>query len=403
MKKTANQLVPYARNQSKETEGPSNTPRNIPKGKKKRGDSLEADQTVRIDTLTLTAGLASPASLDRVIADLEDVFQQKFELYPGTKFSGKEYTGGWANSPYGMKIYWDSFEEATARPTCRIHLTGETLSRVELVDLVMFFYGLVKETLDGRSEILTSITCTRIDIAIDDYTQSLYTEEDLHQAYKQGNIVKLRNTGHQSHYSGDPSVPETYGWTHEWGKGRKRIVFYNKEAQTKGEIKSYRIEGRYYEKDADILFKEMLNPEMSEVIEELPTFLVNAVVGICEFMEFPNSRKHGVRDGKRLPWWQKVVDLATDIVRYSHKKPKSNIEKKVNWIDFQVANSLAMLREVLGISLFYRWFDRMLDDRKRRESTSYQTWVETAKIDKDMYREAIGAVLDMQPDAVSSV
>ena len=337
--------------------------------------------TVCLDYLVLVIETLLPTSVFEFIDDFKGMFKDDFEFKEGHRFSGKLYNGGWAVSSYGTHVYWEDFyksRERGVRPTLRVSIPGQALSRIDILDLAIWLNGI------KSCPILGEIRCTRMDAAFDDYTKLLFSEKTLNTAFYDHSIIQLRNHTHKAIYSGNPKVPEEFGWSHSWGSGRKQIIFYNKEAESKGRIKSHRCEVRYKEADARVAFEELLKLPMEEFEGFSVKFLSKLIVGVCEFMHFPKGREHGTRDGVRLAWWERMYRLVDDKVRFSREVTKTNFKRKKSWIEKQVAASLSQLQDVMNYTEFHIWLTDVMHLARENYSEMQRAWLHSAKKDKEL-------------------
>ena len=349
---------------SSDKEGSSNTPQKIP----------TSDYTVKFDWLTLLGDLNSPDALDKLIEDVFDIFTDKFTIQYGTFLRGRPWDGGYAESQYGIQLVWDDlYGEKT--PRFRLAIPGRGCSRIGVLDMAMFVNGL------NHAEHLGNIECTRLDAAFDDWTKSLFTQQDIYDAWQNDSIVRLYNRTHTMYTSGSPSDEYGLGWSHTWGRGRKIIQFYNKAAESKGAIDSHRIEVRYKEKDANKAFQLLKEFPLSDFEEFCVSFLSGLVAGMVDFMKFPKGRNHGVRDGIRLAWWQRVLDVQEGMLRFSTKPPKQNLKRKLDWIKRQVVTSLAQVSDVVGNDRYQEWLSDCVKAARQKYKDIHKAFIHTTKLE----------------------
>ena len=360
-----NNVLTYYENPS-DKEGSCNTPQNI-----------QSKYTVKFDWLTLIADIKSPVGLNQLKNDVEDIFTDKFAMdYGAVKTRGRKWTGGYAKSAYGMELTWDSRLDSP-HPKLRLSIPGRVCSRADLLDFAKFLNGL------KEYESLGNISCTRLDAAFDDFTKELFSQEDLYEAWESNAIVRLQNKTHDMHVSGCASDEYGVGWTHQWGRGRKSITFYNKAAESEGKVDSHRIEVRYREKDADKAFQELLEYPMDPFEEFGMGFLSGVIAGVVDFRRFPKGRNHGIRDGVRLDWWERVLNVqGGNILRYSAIPPKPNLVRKVEWIKRQVVTSLAQISDVVGVGRYEEWLEAAVKEARERYKEVHRAFIETTKLER---------------------
>ncbi len=369
---------------SSDKEGSCNTPQNIHSSFNQLNSlsisSLNQSMpgspvyTVKIDWLTIVADLKSPGGLDELMRDVEDIFTDKFVVEAGAVRRGRLWTGGFAKSQYGIELTWDSLVDEQA-PRLRLAIPGQACSRADVLDYAIFLNGL------KEYDTIANVSCTRLDAAFDDYSRSLFSHDDLYAAWLSNAIVRLQNKSHHMNISGSSSDEFGLGWTHRWGRGRKTITFYNKAAESKGEIRSHRIEVRYLEKDADLAFQMLTGFPMDDFAVFCVSFLSGVVAGMVDFMRFDRSRSHGVRDGKRLGWWQRVLDVQEGLLRFSAIPPKPNLSRKTEWLKRQVVTSLAQVADVIGEREFEDWLDDKVARARARYKDNHRAFIQTSKLE----------------------
>ena len=356
-----------------DAEGSCNTPQKIP----------ELEYSVKIDWLTLLADIKSPSGLEEIKTDVEDIFSDQFVVEAGTTWRGRNWSGGLAKSEYGIELSWDSISEEN-NPKLRLSIPGRACSRADVYAIAMFINGL------NQCKTLANISCTRLDVAFDDHTKSLFNYRDLYDAWEKNQVVRLHNSTHVAYVSGDPTGEHGMGWMHQWGSGRKTITFYNKAAESKGAIDSHRIEVRYKEKDANEAFKDLRQLPMDKFEEFCIAFLSGLIAGVVDFMDFPKGRNHGTRDGVRVRWWQSVLDVQEgNINRYSFKPPKPSLKRKLDWAKRQVMPSLAQISDVIGPERFQEWIDARIARAKETYSDIHKRFIHVSKLefDRGIYTE----------------
>ena len=161
-------------------------------------------------------------------------------------------------------------------------------------------------------------------------------------------------------------------------------MFYNKEAESGGEIKSHRVEVCYLETDANLAFQRFMELPITDFEEFSIEFLSGLIVGVCDFMSFPKGRAHGVRDGIRLDWWQRLHDIATGELRFSREVTKTNFQRKKAWIEKQVVTSLSQLQDVMSSFDYQIWIQDKMHIARSNYQQIHRAWVHASMKDKQL-------------------
>ncbi|HEY9845095.1 MAG TPA: replication initiation factor domain-containing protein, partial [Candidatus Caenarcaniphilales bacterium] len=186
---------------------------------------------------------------------------------------------------------------------------------------------------------------TRFDVAIDDFDKSL-SFDTLQETIKSGDYSRFKSWRVMQSSENNRS-----GWTVYCGSHQSDKVtrIYDKEAESKGKIKSIRFETQLRNEIANQAFREFAGI-VGDQFEELgPTFLGSIVTGAIDFVRRESGDRLERRE--RLPWWQGLVDRFGQI-RFAIVRPIQTAERKLDWVSRQVAPTLAVLHLGLGSSDF---------------------------------------------------
>jgi DNA relaxase NicK len=173
--------------------------------------------------------------------------------------------------------------------------------------------------------------CTRIDLAIDDYTKSLEKEvfvqacdDDFHHGFQ--------TYGEQ--WQKTRAKPK--GWTFYMGSfgSDKLYRFYNKSVESNGEIDSYRLEGQYRDGNSQVIFRHLVEQPKND-----SSFLQDVASIVCSCIDFYT----GDKDNKeRLDWWENFRKMikASDL-KLGCGRSKTTLERSFEWLEKSVVRTLA--------------------------------------------------------------
>lgn len=208
---------------------------------------------------------------------------------------------------------------------------------------------------------LACLRCSRIDIAIDDFSRMLKVDEII-QACESGNyhgFKKSKSTkNHNSKYG---------GWTVNLAsrQGEKFIRIYDKYAESEGKINSIRYEAEISGNLSNKLFSMLLEFPRGE--REYQMELINYAVGTIGFIERIDKNIH---KNPLLPWWKEWLEYLKCCPKKLHVRriePKINTKKR--WIERAVGKSLALLKDALGAVEMKRYMDLIMKEAKQRYSS----------------------------------
>jgi Replication initiation factor len=207
---------------------------------------------------------------------------------------------------------------------------------------------------------------TRFDVALDDFEKRL-EPETLLAAIAEGDHYHFRNAKFIS------QVGSKQGFTLYMGSRQsvKMVRYYDKDAESKGEINSYRLEVEAKDEYAASLWSIMLMPhEWDE--DHYRELLLECVIGAIDFRD--RTADSNQSRCPRLCWWQCFIDDCSSSggLRLPRPAQKSSVSKTVTWVRRQVETSLAMLRDIMGSAGFRDFVTDCVESGRRRYSRQHE-------------------------------
>lgn len=232
----------------------------------------------------------------------------------------------------------------------RLSLSGESCGRVSNIRLRSFIHWC--------SQSLVGLTCSRIDLAIDDFSKHLNLNE-LQAACEDGNYAGFKECKATVNYG-----KKHNGWTMNLGarSGEKYIRIYDKFAESKGKINAIRFEAEISGKLSDKLFSMLLEFPKDEV--EYQKELINYAVGTISFIE---KLDKNLDRNMALGWWADWLVYLDCCPKKLHiRRFKTSINAKKRWIEKAVSKSLALLKDALGQVEMKRYMDLIIKEATQR-------------------------------------
>jgi phage replication initiation protein len=217
----------------------------------------------------------------------------------------------------------------------RLEFSGSVLGSVNSVDMRDLCQLLLGEH---------QAICTRFDIALDDFTKSLWTWDDLKAAARAGNYAgPLQHDIRESAKRG-----ESEGMTVYFGSRRSEAFyrFYDKSIESDGEVDSYRMELELKRSKAHQAFTAWLEPTIGneeDTIEILRGFLMGNIQFLDRSKDDPNLDRLD-----KLPFWAAMVELLGQGVKLSPVRAVPTIERCLEWLQYRVFPSIYAMRRALG-------------------------------------------------------
>lgn len=268
------------------------------------------------------------SQFDFVIGEVGSIFRDVFEDDDKPKFTGRTFAHS-RRSPKGATIAWnyldgDRVDWWLCLPATMLRGCGS----FHLRRFISFLFDM-------------GFKCTRIDLALDDYTKSLdkkaiesACDADLHHFF----------ATYGEYYKKTRDKPK--GWTFYMGsfESDKLYRFYDKSVESDGEIDAYRLEGQYRDDYAKQIF-QFLN-RLSNSHESFLKTITNIVCGLIDFYSGKAGKTSGKGKFERCPFWQEFIDFVGSVeIELTSGRDKSSIERSLNWVETSVERTLATIEE----------------------------------------------------------
>jgi hypothetical protein len=228
--------------------------------------------------------------------------------------------------------------------------------------------------------------CTKLDIALDDYGKVIHPVDVL-KALQVKNFTKFKS--YRIIRGSDEGFTMYFGSA----ESTRQTKFYNKEAESKGRIKSYRLETRFNNKIAhNVLMKWLSISQKNEGWERYSAmYLIKSVVGSINFVDRESKPdEKNIKRLKRLDWWQAFIDTAgiDEVICHSLPTPKTSLEKATNWMTRSV-----MRRLVCVLAAFRNdgkdWLLQRLEEAKSSLKEKHQVDIEQYTREYAQYKDEV--------------
>ncbi len=237
--------------------------------------------------------------------------------------------------PGGAVLFWT---ESKPRAEFLLSINGDALDLIPQAEQLAFLRRF--EDMGAK--------CTRVDVALDDYSRQLLDLEAIAAAADAGNFSQFRRkkvTREQQRLGG--RMIDT-GFSIDWGRRGKdgsgvSVQVYDKGLESKGEIDSNRFEVRFAKERAKMLGECLFGSSTDESLVEK---LRNAVGGAIDFID----RAAGDANLSRCPrlgWWQQLLDVLGR-ARHVVKRAVPPLQRFVEWFKRSVAGQLSVVRAVFN-------------------------------------------------------
>lgn len=334
----------------------SQTPPKTPNNNKKGYE-------ISVDYLTITASFGTGLGAMDLIHLVEGTLNEKFAYSPSLgSWDGKSYKGSSSDSLRGTRIYSNPPTELEPFGEIKFKIPGKALSAAanhEIRDMCIVM-----------SE-LWSATCSRIDVAIDDYSKVL-SLDDVKSAQDAGNFAYVETTGYYE--SGERGRKEK-GRTITFGSRQSQsyLRVYDKNVQSAGEIDAIRYEVEFKDDKAQTIFQDWCAVDFSDD-QSSAKLLAGAALGAVRFCD----RSTGERNLDRLtdlPWYKRLCDSVVTGYRLRVRKKETFLDDAMDWVQRAVVPTLAMIREYMGDEQFFQYiYD------KTEEHTPFLSLIKREKI-----------------------
>lgn len=340
------------------------------------GETVRAD---RIEVKPDWINLIGEIELSRVFDSfriLEEATDEKLHLTGKPRSVGTksfQYSGRSLNS---LVVGWGDADEVSNKTECFISIPGKVLSAMsvrKIHDLLTVLVGL-------------GFHCSKLDIAVDDYGKSI----------KPINIIKALEVKNFSKFQKHRIIVDSdKGFTIYFGRpeSTRYTKFYNKEVESKGRVKSYRLETRFNNKVAhDVLLKWLsIKQENADWEKRSATYLIKSVIGSIDFIDRESKpEEKNLNRLDRLDWWQEFIDKLgiNEGICHSVPTPKTSLEKATSWITRSV-----MRRLVCVLAAFRNdgkdWLLQRLEEAKLSLKEKHQVDIEQYTREYAQYKDEV--------------
>lgn len=322
------------------------------------------DIAVKVDWLQGTLEFLDESrfceAVNFVLAGLEDTGTWNYDT---PAFMGKTWQHS-GKSTKGIKWGWNNSDlENGCLGHGFISVPGGVLSNVSQRDVWRVMCGL---------HFSWGFKATRVDVALDDFGKTINPQLVI-DAIKAENTEGFRTSNLYQNFD-----KEYQGWSIYMGSSQsdRCTRYYNKEAESKGEVNSYRWEVQLRNKFAQTFVEKYVSLS-SESYDFLAPHVLSSIVtsGIGFVDRSENKRLSRLR---KLGWWQEFIDKVGKAKLSIVRKVKS-IERSIGWIKKQVANTLYVLRDGLGRNRYNHFMQDIFELAKSRINSSHEALISQTK------------------------
>jgi DNA relaxase NicK len=233
---------------------------------------------------------------------------------------------------------------------CRLSISGQDCERATN-DRMWGFLRWARNTLFG-------LTCSRLDICVDDYKKEL-NSSSIEQALIDGNYTGVRSGKVLTNYGG-----KYQGFTVSLGSrdSEKYIRFYDKFAESHGRLDCYRWEVEYKGDLANKIFNLIL--ECPRTKTKYQRFLINIAVSCIDFID---KNDKNITRNIRLEWWEAWLSrVQSEKIIVRVVRVKTAISAKKNWIQRSVSKALLMVQRSIGVERLEHFLLQIMKDAESR-------------------------------------
>lgn len=323
---------------------------------------LKLQVSLKADYLCVTTKLSTIEAVKQCLEDIAYQFNEDGGLvWTEDKGLAKgRYYAHSANTVHGSKFGWHPRQDGGF--DVWVSVPGKVLARVDSLLHFRIFRHLYS---------CYGFTPTRLDIALDDYAKTL-PFETLVEALHQGNYVRFQDYNIHQNFGRKGGR----GWTINLGsrKSDKYYRYYDKSAESDGEIDAYRLEVELKDYKAKQVWKILMQLAGKDETQNLQLYhemLKEVVIGGIDFRDL--GADSNTTRCPRLAWWEEFVEYVNSSggIQLGTPKRVSSLHKTVNWIKTQVETSIAMLRDVLGASQFHQFMRDSIDSGRLRYTKNH--------------------------------
>lgn len=233
---------------------------------------------------------------------------------------------------------------------CRLSISGQDCERATNERMWAF--------LKWAKGHLFGLTCSRIDVAVDDYGKELQYC-DINQALIDGNYTGFRAGKTTVNYGG-----KFKGFTVNLGsrESEKFVRFYDKFAESHGRLDCYRWEVEFKGDMAELVLGRILSYPPHK--KNYQVHLIDISVSCVDFIE-PIDKN--VARNQRLAWWDAWLSrVQSENIRLRVVRVKTAISAKKNWVQRSVSKSLLMIQKSIGVERLENFLLQIMKDAESR-------------------------------------
>ena len=339
----------------------------------------------RLDWLQGTFKYSDNKTLEEIINDISIRVNQQPVITPGKPIGFKENSArfecgavvGWTEPVRDEKsgaILWDGsiFVSFPARALTRLYQIGGHENTYMMFQLLDSVYG---------------FKATRTDAACDDYDKSLNVSA-LFDALKAGNYSGFVNK--LIHWDLGKA------WTFVLGSRQsdELVRLYNKEEESKGSVKSFRMEREFHDDKANQVFEQLMNIPWMEWDTTGSKFLINVAIGKTKFIDRTgNPDVKYLRDIPVFDWWKQWTENIVP-TGYSIPKVVHSLNKKMSNVKRNFMRSFVMIEKALGIAEARKWLNKQLDWARENLTTEQENYANEWRKDIEASRVSISVESD---------
>jgi DNA relaxase NicK len=258
----------------------------------------------------------------------------------------------------GIVVAWNEGREGICE--YRASIGGSALSIARNEQLMLF----------GQFLLQTGARCSRFDWAIDDYNKFLSLDS----------VMAAINEGHYARFESYKEVRSGARESKDIGRtvylgstlSDRLIRIYDKEVESKGKIKSIRYELQARDDLANSYFVSYFSYNDGD----LGGYAISAsAVASVEFVRRDGSSR--LDRSERLDWWATWVDMVGHGVRISRQPRSTGLTEKRQWIEKQVAGTLALIHDCMGKQRYYEWISAVVREAAHKSGAKHRAWIET--------------------------
>lgn len=263
----------------------------------------------------------------------------------------------------GVSLNYDEDEERSGRVHAgliTLDCPGSALDEVTAPDLQLFIEFC--ESFGGK--------CTRIDIFFDDYNR-IVTPREVFEVAQKGDYSGFRCWSRRERGDRKSCLHDeiAFGRRGSYGNGAY-LRFYDKNLESDGESNCCRWEVEFTQKKADAVFKKLA--ACGGDIDSFVTLCGSLIAGCVTFIHRTGDKN--ISRLERYAWWSAILEILGGVVRVRIERKKDSVTGKMQWIERNVAPSLACLKRVfVSDKSFFRWlFDTLHDGESRMNPFTQQ-------------------------------